>query len=148
MDILLYKNTSPPNKIQKNIDLVDTIKGVLRKECSIQNPVVTVGNTSFIKSNYCYIPFLGRYYFITDTKVNNDGSNDITLRCDVLMTFKESILDSNQVISRYEKSENYLLPDNEIPIYANNSIEGISGKNQVFYKDKYFYIITTSGKGE
>ena len=57
--------------------------------------------------NYCYLPAWNRYYFIEDITCENTYIYRITLKCDVLMSFRNDIHDISGVVERAEKS-----PDN------------------------------------
>lgn len=54
--------------------------------------------------NYCYIPAWNRYYFIEDITCENTYIYSITLKCDVLMTFRNDINDIYGVVDRAENS--------------------------------------------
>ena len=52
--------------------------------------------------NYCYIPAWNRYYFIEDITCLNTFLYKVTLKCDVLMSFRNDILDIYGVVDRAE----------------------------------------------
>ena len=54
--------------------------------------------------NYCYIPAFNRYYFIEDITCENTYIYTLTLKCDVLMTFKNDINDIYGIVDRAENS--------------------------------------------
>lgn len=51
--------------------------------------------TNYENENYVYIPDFGRYYFVTDIEIKNNGLFRISLKEDVLMSYKD-ILTNNE----------------------------------------------------
>ena len=49
--------------------------------------------------NYCYIENLGRYYFISDIKVLKNELFELSLKCDVLYTYKNEIENTHAIIT-------------------------------------------------
>ena len=50
---------------------------------------------NYENENYVYIPDFGRYYFVTDIEIKNNGLFRISLKEDVLMSYKD-ILTNNE----------------------------------------------------
>ena len=114
MVITLYKNNSERNCVTKTLTNPRTLNGTLRQETSIKNPIITIAgdeNTPFF--NYAYIEDFARYYFITDIKSIRNGVWEISFLCDVLMSFKNDILNSYAVIDQTQEYDiyNYLSSD-------------------------------------
>lgn len=64
---------------------------VLKDDTSILEPVIRLQTSNNVKGyNYAYIADFGRYYFVTDI-VSDKGFWDISLKCDVLASYKTSI---------------------------------------------------------
>ena len=113
-----YKNNSELNKLDKKLKLINHIKGILREQCSINNPVILVNltgsdmNSEIFESNYAYIENFNRYYFINDITNIRENIWQISLRCDVLMSYKEQIKSLSGLISRNENEyDNYVEDD-------------------------------------
>ena len=51
--------------------------------------------TNYENENYVYIPDFGRYYFVTDIEIKNNGLFRISLKEDVLMSYKD-VLTNNE----------------------------------------------------
>ena len=99
MDIILYVNTSERQAINKNIGSASTLTGSLRGESSVINPSFLIEATNPSGYNYCYIAEFGRYYFITNiTSVRTDIWR-IDCAVDVLMSFKNQILNLDVIVS-------------------------------------------------
>lgn len=114
MVITLYKNNSERNCVTKTLSNPRTLNGTLRQETSIKTPIITIAgdeNTPFF--NYAYIEDFARYYFITDIKSIRNGVWEISFLCDVLMSFKNDILNAHAIIDQTQEYDiyNYLSSD-------------------------------------
>lgn len=109
MKIEFYTNLSDPDTLEKNISKVLELNGTLRDECNIENPIINIENNGIVGANYCYIPEFNRYYYIEDqTLVRNDIVR-LSLKVDVLYTYKEQIKALNVIINNSSSSfDNYL----------------------------------------
>lgn len=152
MDIKLYVNISEPIKINKTITGITTLNGRLRNDTSITNPTILVENHSFIASgaaraNYAYIPEFARYYYIVDATTIQSNLWMLSLKCDVLMSFKTGILSSIAIIEQtselgVERVNNYVANDvyNRIVKDKTDIIQFESG-----FSDTPYYILITAG---
>ena len=62
---------------------------------------------TYINFNYAYIPKFQRYYFVDDISVFPNKIYLLTLRCDVLTSFKDDILKSYARIVEQTNSNAY-----------------------------------------
>ena len=69
--------------------------------------------------NYAYIADFKRYYYITSIRTSRNGIWEITLECDVLMSYKTAILNTH-VISGNSASNYNRLIKHSIPMAADN----------------------------
>lgn len=104
MELKLYNNNSNTNVLNKNITLVDTLDFSLKIDNSILRPVLLLKNYS--KGNYCYIKEFKRYYYITDIKLLTGGLYQLQLDIDVLMTYKDIIMNNPISTSKIVKIPN------------------------------------------
>ena len=90
MNIYFYKTSSESNRLEKVLEDTTILTGSLKSDFDLNNPVTQV-TTNILDFNYCYIPFLKRYYLID--KIENARTNLYTLylKLDVLHTYKEQI---------------------------------------------------------
>ena len=128
-EIILYKNQSDRKKINKNIteivDITETFR--IKENTSIINPTVilsreTVGKR-YASVNYAYIPMWNRYYFVDDIVVMNDTLLSLTMTCDVLMTYRDTVMATPQEIVRAEALNSELYIDTERPIQLNKLLD-------------------------
>lgn len=107
MQITLYNNSSPTNKITKKITPVLEITGALRGEADIVNPSIRIYAPTLPHFNYAYIPEFRRYYYLRNVRAVRNDMFDITLQSDPLMSFDLSNV-SGVVIETQSGGNNYL----------------------------------------
>ena len=106
MNILLYKTTNANNDLNKTISDKVELVGALREASSIIAPSILIQSNP-IGYNYAYIPEFGRYYYIKNITAFRKGAYIIDLKCDVLMSFKDEILNMSGIVSRLTDGDNY-----------------------------------------
>ena len=112
MNVKFYTNTSEKNAMTKNITQLFDFNGVLREESPIIRPVITFeGLTNIGAINYAYIPDFGRYYFVEEITCIRNGLFQVSMRVDVLMSFRNQILSNNAIIERNENQYDLKLND-------------------------------------
>ena len=146
MVLVLYKNNSERNCVIKVLTNELTLNGSLRHETSVKTPVITIaGDDSIISYNYAFIVEFNRYYFITDIKAVRNGIWELSLLCDVLMSFKDDILTSYAVIDQTQEYDiyNYLSSDTFVTsVKDKTDIINFSGSSLL---DSGEYILITAG---
>lgn len=153
----LYRTPSDERMIDKTLnDKFSILKIVLKEDCSILHPTFLIGKGSsdermdtvgwWRKFNYCYCGNLDRYYFIRNIIYQKTGL--VELQCDVdpLMTFKDDILDSTQLVTRQENKIQKYIPDQSLPIHSATKTEIRQFGNDVGGTG-YTLILQTTGKG-
>lgn len=111
MELILYQNNSEKNKIGKNLTTIRTIVGTLRQQTSIVNPTIEVVDSSVILANYAYIPEFDRYYFINDIESVRNNLWSVSMKVDVLESYKSEIKENTALITRQENLYNLYLND-------------------------------------
>lgn len=117
MQIILYNNKSENNRVDKDITNPVVLEGEMRDQLNLINPTIMVTSKTLINSNYCFIKDLERYYFIVDITAFRKDVYIINLKCDVLMTYSDSIKEQTAVLARQELKNNYYLTDDQFKIY-------------------------------
>ena len=114
MTIELQHTNDPNNKILKNVSSLGILTGSLKDNCSVIDPVITVdfsGITDFFTCNYAYITEFARHYHVRDITVINSTMAEITLHCDVLMTFSAGLLAAPCIVSKNQNRFNLYIND-------------------------------------
>ncbi len=99
MEIVLYQNLSERQAVTKDLRNGFQLIGSLRNETSVIKPNILIEATNPSGFNYCYIPEFGRYYFIDDMTSLRTHLWRIECSVDVLMSFKDAILNLNVIVS-------------------------------------------------
>lgn len=105
MELKLYKSSSSYNVINKKLSLIDTIDIKLKEATNLYSTQIILHNKDNFK-NVNYALLLNRFYFAQVQTINNDKFVIITLKEDVLETFKQDILNSSQDIIRKSDAGN------------------------------------------
>ena len=125
MQMITYTNTSDTRKLEKALTQRQSFTVSLKNDTDIMRPVVELaGMTLPPNANYAYIQALGRYYYIESTTIMPGKITSIQLRCDVLMSFKDTIKNSYVIASRSTSRANKSLVD----------VLPISSKRNLIYK--------------
>ena len=110
MKLYLYSVNDGDNVINKSLGKSIEINIVLKSDTDIINPVIlleTIPGVDFTDFNYCHIPELGRYYFISSIQNVNNSLWRLYCECDVLMTYKQDILNSKARLFRSIRNGDY-----------------------------------------
>lgn len=128
--ITLFKNNNNNKVVNKGykLETYKVLNGTFRDSVNILNPVFQIQNDEVPDCNYCYIADFRRYYYIDTITCVRTGLYEIECSVDVLYTYKDNILNSEQYISRQENEYNELLVDNMVT-FDNKSTYTIYYKN-------------------
>lgn len=119
--ILLQRNTSELNKLDKTLTTITTLTGTLKTETSIIDPVIIVeGVLSDLKTcNYCTISEFGRSYFVNNIKSIRNNLIELTCHVDVVSTYKSQIRSQFAIVRKQENNWNLYLNDGSFKCYQN-----------------------------
>lgn len=104
--IKTYIYDGKPNKVNKTIQANEEYTGVLNAMFNILTPVVRLRTHTPVSFNYVYIEELNRYYFVSELTQDGDICT-VHLNVDVLMTYKDKILDSVATLIKGEHVNKY-----------------------------------------
>lgn len=109
MLITLYKTSDSNNTINKTLIEPVEYNIVFKEVANITNPTIKLkADVEIIGFNYCYIHDFKRYYFISDITIAQNNIYVLSLRCDVLESFKDEILSCQGVIVKSTTGNQYL----------------------------------------
>lgn len=142
--IILQTMTSEKNKVDKNVNDVATVTGVLKEDCSIVDPVVIIEAdlSSLLAVNYMTIPAFGRSYFLNPPVSIREGLVEISGHCDVLSSFKTAIRNNTAIIRKSENNWNLYLNDGTFKTYQNPFVYAKSFPNGFDYTS---FILVVAG---
>lgn len=126
-----------------------TLEGKLLYDKDILNPTVLISG-DILAYNYCYIPLLNRFYYITGITARTGAQEEINLKCDVLQSWKSGILANQAIIERQENEYNTYLQDSMLWTQNNKDVAFIPfqddvGKQVEFKRENNTYILTIAG---
>ena len=153
--LTLYKNSAENNRIDKTeyLTSVGEITGYLRNETNIINPSIVIEYAGVIDFNYVYISTFNRYYFVTNITSVRTNLWRLDMSCDVLMTYKDTILNYECYVSRNENDYNPDIEDNYLPleyekvIEVTNLYDDTYNFGKIFLEGNYSVVFTTIYKG-
>lgn len=106
MLIKTYNYNGEPNRVNKILQENEEYTGVLNSTVNILEPVVRFRTRNVVTFNYVYIESLHRYYFVSEIRQDGDVCT-VYLHTDVLMTYKDKILDSTGTLTKGETVNGY-----------------------------------------
>lgn len=112
MILTLYKTESAPNVIGKELTDSLSITINLKASTNVIDPEILLSArpaVDYFVYNYAHIDSLNRYYFIDSVEVLNGNITRLMLRCDVLETYKDSVLNSNCRYKRKVQAGDYFV---------------------------------------
>jgi len=134
----MYDTKSSNNVINKVLENEHEFDIKFKDKTDIVNPVVILHSSTLILSNYTYIPDFHRYYFVDKIELFPNSVYNITLRCDVLESFKDDILASSGIINQQSQNVNKYYNSNyqsevrkEVDLYKSNVTIPIDVKSTI-----------------
>lgn len=106
--INFYSYNGHPNTVNKQLGEFTAIEGDLRQTFDVLHPTVTLRKQPRPTFNYCYIPDLGRYYFVDRVSFEGNNAYELTLRVDVLKTYEGEILVATGRVSESDNPDPYI----------------------------------------
>ena len=138
MNITLYKTKSANNVISKKLVSEKNLGNscILADNTSVTSPTVIIGGITSLDSisdyNYAYIPQCHRYYYINDIIALSGGRVKLILSVDVLMTYKQDILNSTQLVIRQKNKGKMYLAN------ADWTIDGRTYLRSQYFNENHF----------
>lgn len=124
-NIILYHMNTENNRMDKTnyLTQIAELSGTFREATSVIDPSITFEFTQdmtdlengVLDCNYLYIPYFKRYYFVDNIVAVTDKLWQIDCSVDVLMTFKDQLVELDVFCDRNEFNFDKYLPDNKVP---------------------------------
>lgn len=112
----LYTTKTPNNTIGKVLENETEYNIKFKSQADRTKPVVVLMSETIIDFNYAYIPDFNRYYFVENIEVMQNKIYNISLRCDVLESFKNDILESSGFVNQQTTTNKYYNSDYQTEI--------------------------------
>lgn len=122
--IVLQRNDSEENRVNKDITDLLTLTGTLRDNTSIIDPIIIceVDLTQVINCNYMTIQAFGRSYFVKNVVSIRAGLVQFYCHVDVLSSFADEIKQQTAIIKRQENLWNLFLNDGSLRVNSYTSV--------------------------
>ena len=150
INVNFLTTTDDNRKVSKNYTVnISNVACDIYDTCDLYNPTLIVKSNNVISSNYLYISNFNRYYFIVNKNLDKAGITTINCECDVLMSFKNVILNSVQLVVRSEDLSNKNVKNSRIadklrPVTAPAPAGSVQITDSNTVTNEY-YILTTIG---
>ena len=121
--LIFLKMSSEDNVIGKTFGNKKVLEGKLVYDTSIENPKFLVDG-DIRGYNYVYIPIFERFYYIDDIILRREMLQEISMRVDVLQSFKTQIRECSGIPMRSGDSDkiNYYINDGAIIAQQNTRV--------------------------
>lgn len=145
MKIDLYFSSSEKMKLNKNLHSHVELNGNFRDNIELLNPVILIESNTLPNYNYCYIEEFNRYYFINSIECIRTNLYALHCEVDVLMSYRESILNLDVILSDTEQNgkNNYL--DSDVWVSTVKTKTDILNFQNGLSENGHFILITAGG---
>lgn len=146
MNVKLYINESNNNVLNKKITLINEYNILLKDNVDVYRPIIKIKTELLNNCNYVFIQDFNRYYYVVNKRSINIEIIELTLECDVLMSFREQILNLKCIIDKQENINlgNKYYDDNSLISLSKEFIESYNFNNG-FNENGEFILITAGG---
>ena len=127
MKVNFYNNQSNENVINKKLKLISSRDIIFRMAINEKTPMLILHHSTIDGVNYVGIPDFNRYYYIEHVEPYNSSLSRVYLNTDLLMTYKDEIINNQVLITATEK-----------PSYLSNALP----TSRELIKDKYMSNVT------
>lgn len=141
MTIKTYNYNGEPNRVNKTLQENEEYTGVLNSTVKVLDPVIRFRTRNVVTFNYVYIESLHRYYFVSELRQDGDICT-VFLREDVLMTYKDKILNSKGTLTKGENVNKYA-SNRENTYDLRPKLKRLNFPNKGLFSDKDNIIMVT-----
>lgn len=106
--ITFYNYDGHPNTVNKVLNEPHEFNGSLRQTLDVLRPQLSITALYRPTYNYCYIPSLNRYYFVTGVEFVGNKKYDLSLQVDVLKTYENEIMNATATVQESDTPQPYV----------------------------------------
>lgn len=106
--ITFYNYDGHPNTVNKVLNEPHEFNGSLRQTLDVLRPQLSITALYRPTYNYCYIPSLNRYYFVTGIEFAGNKKYDLSLQVDVLKTYESEIMNATATVQESDTPQPYV----------------------------------------
>lgn len=152
MEVVFYENMSDERYVTKQLTEIIQTNVLFLEDNNVISPFIVVNMIeNYNDINYCYIPALGRYYYVGKDgfTILNGNRLKINLQVDVLMSFSAEIKAANAIVVRSNSAGNVLIADALQQIREDEIITNLAFSGCEFLRGinttNYSFLLTTFG---
>ena len=138
----LYKNSSENNDVSKTLTDEHKVTGYSRAVVDMLNPVIELAGIEGNSYNYCYVQELNRYYYIENINISPNGVYRLSMRIDVLMTYRDDIMASHGLITKNREYNPYT---GDVDVESRYTLEKHEFENGFDFTNGDFVLVTMRG---
>ena len=146
MTAQFYRFSGDPRVIEKSFDAQSEVMQIKPYQAINDMHGFIIVSPELESYNYCRLVIAGKtkYYFVTAKAVDTAGRLTMQLSEDVLMTFKDIILDTDCLVAKSNKGNPYFQNDLPCLVYSRNS-ETSSDPLEYDHNNQLFFVLVTAG---
>ncbi len=125
MEVIFYYNASDSRYSVKDLTEVERCFGSFKQPFNVLDPILQLSKAiDPLEYNYCYVPDVDRYYFVTSQPSYEAGFYNVSLHNDVIVNLRSEYMQLGAIISRQEDLDdcNVYLNDNRLPVLAKQKV--------------------------
>lgn len=138
----LFKNSSENNDVSKTLTDEHKVTGYSRVVVDMLNPVIELAGIEVNSYNYCYVQELNRYYYIENINISPNGVYRLSMRIDVLMTYRDDIMASHGLITKNREYNPYT---GDVDVESRYTLEKHEFENGFDFTNGDFVLVTIRG---
>lgn len=138
----LFKNSSENNDVSKTLTDEHKVTGYSRVVVDMLNPVIELAGIEVNSYNYCYVQELNRYYYIENINISPNGAYRLSMRIDVLMTYRDDIMASHGLITKNREYNPYT---GDVDVESRYTLEKHEFENGFDFTNGDFVLVTMRG---
>ena len=138
----LFKNSSENNDVSKTLTDEHKVTGYSRVVVDMLNPVIELAGIEVNSYNYCYVQELNRYYYIENINISPNGVYRLSMRIDVLMTYRDDIMASHGLITKNREYNPYT---GDVDVESRYRLEKHEFENGFDFTNGDFVLVTMRG---
>lgn len=131
MTISLGRCFSDHERVDKNVQYIETTTAHIKDDTSIVDPTFIMNNPGTVNFNYVSVPEWGRRYYVRDITALPGNRLAVSCHCDVLSSFADGIRAASAIIDKqqYEDLSNRYIDDGSYIVECRDVIQAFTFPN-------------------
>ena len=141
--IKLYQTASDKRTVNKALTSVMDASAEIWGDCDLLSPSLILNVAPGVNFNYLQIldaPCNGRYYFVDNITIMQNGIMRVPCSIDVLMSHKSDIKKETAILARQSNIANLYFNDPDLPIENRNNVS-LKQFPKVLENKAYYYLL-------